>query len=146
MTNGLAAVLPLALAAAEKKQSGGAFGLLGTLLPIVALIVIFYFLLVRPQQKRAQAHQRLIGEVQPGDEVVTIGGMFGDVVELGDERVTIEVYDGTQIEFLRTAISRRVVPGGPAAAESSAGTDDDAELVEEPPEETGPDSADTKQR
>ncbi len=78
------------------------------LLPIVALLFIFYFLLIRPQQKRAKEHQRLVKAIGPGDEIVTIGGLFGVVVEVTDDRVMIEAYDGSQLEFLRSAISRKV--------------------------------------
>ena len=81
-----------------------------TLLPFVLIFVVMYFLMVRPQQKRSQEQRRLISSLEPGDEVVTIGGVFGDIVELEDAEVILEVYDGTQVKFLRSAIARKVVP------------------------------------
>lgn len=98
----------LATLAQEGDQQGG--GILALLLPLVLLGGVAYFLLIRPQQKRAQQHQRLVSELEPGDQVITIGGMFGEIVEIDEDRVTLEMYDGTQIEFIRTAISRKVAP------------------------------------
>lgn len=98
----------LATLAQEGDQQGG--GILALLLPLVLLGGVAYFLLIRPQQKRAQQHQRLVTELEPGDQVITIGGMFGEIVEIDEDRVTLEMYDGTQIEFIRTAISRKVAP------------------------------------
>ncbi len=84
-------------------------GALGSIVPLILIVVVFYFLLIRPNQKRQQQHKALLSEIEPGDEVVTIGGIFGDVVDIDDDRVLLEVYDGAQIEFLRTAISRKTV-------------------------------------
>ncbi|MDQ3767776.1 MAG: preprotein translocase subunit YajC [Actinomycetota bacterium] len=84
------------------------------------LIAIFYFMLIRPQRKRADQHKKLIESVGYGDEVVTIGGVFGIVRSLDDAEVELEVAPGTTMRFLRTAIARRVVddPVGPADAGS----------------------------
>lgn len=81
-----------------------------SLLPFVLIFVVMYFLMIRPQQKRAQEQRRLVASLEPGDEVVTIGGVFGDIVEVDDAEVILEVYDGTQVKFLRSAIARKVVP------------------------------------
>ncbi|MBX7161869.1 MAG: preprotein translocase subunit YajC [Acidimicrobiia bacterium] len=84
-----------------------------------------YFLMVRPQKKRADEQRRLIASLEPGDEVVTIGGVFGDIVEIQDAEVILEVYDGTQVRFLRSAIARKVVPED--AADEIDEVDDDYE-------------------
>lgn len=81
-----------------------------TLLPFILIFVVMYFLMVRPQQKRSQEQRRLISSLEPGDEVVTIGGLFGDIVEIEEAEVILELYDGTQVRFLRSAIARKVVP------------------------------------
>lgn len=93
-------------------------GLSALLFPAL-LIVIFYFMLIRPQRKRADQHKKLIESVGYGDEVVTIGGVFGIVRSLDDEEVELEVAPGTTMRFLRSAIARRVVedPAGPVDAE-----------------------------
>lgn len=86
------------------------------ILVLIATFVVFYFLLIRPQQKRSKQHQELLKAVEPGDEVVTIGGLYGDVVEIDDQSVLIEVYDGTQMRFMRSAISRKSEEEAPVPA------------------------------
>ena len=86
-------------------------GLSALLFPAL-LIVIFYFMLIRPQRKRADQHKKLIESVGYGDEVVTIGGVFGIVRSLDDDEVELEVAPGTTMRFLRSAIARRVVDDG----------------------------------
>jgi preprotein translocase subunit YajC len=108
-------------------------------LPFILIIVVFYFLLIRPQQKRTQAHQRLLASIEPGDEVVTIGGLFGDVVEIDENTVLLEVYDGTQMRFLRSAISRRVMPESDAFEDTG---DDAAEIEQFEAEEPSVNGAD----
>jgi preprotein translocase subunit YajC len=70
---------------------------------------VFYFLLIRPQQKRQRAQRDLLGSLDVGDDVVTIGGAYGVIREMDDETVTIEVSPGVQIKFLRGAIARKLV-------------------------------------
>lgn len=97
-----------------------------SLLPFVLIFVVMYFLMARPQQKRAQEQRRLVASLEPGDEVVTIGGVFGDIVEVDDAEVILEVYDGTQVKFLRSAIARKVVP---EVDEIDEVDDDDIDVV-----------------
>jgi preprotein translocase subunit YajC len=89
-------------------QSSGssAFGILPFLLIMGG---VFYFLLIRPQQKRQRAQRDLLGSLGVGDDVVTIGGVYGVIREMDDETVTIEVSPGVQIKFLRGAIARKLV-------------------------------------
>lgn len=79
-----------------------------SLLFLGLLIVVFYFLLIRPQKRRVEAHRELVESVRVGEEVVTIGGMFGVVREVDDEGVKLEVADGTVIRFVKSAIARRL--------------------------------------
>ena len=72
------------------------------------LIAIFYFMLIRPQKRRVQAHKQLIESVEVGDEVVTIGGAHGTVRAIGDDDIRLEVAPGTEIRFIKSAIARRV--------------------------------------
>ncbi len=76
---------------------------------IAALLAVFYFLLIRPQQKRSKEHQRLISDVKVGDEVVTIGGLCGKVRGISDETVFLEVDKGVRVKITKSAISRRLV-------------------------------------
>ncbi len=64
------------------------------LLPIVIMFVILWFLMIRPQMKKAKDHQKMVGELQKGDEIVTQGGMAGRIVKIGESFMTIEVSEG----------------------------------------------------
>jgi preprotein translocase subunit YajC len=72
------------------------------------LIAIFYFMLIRPQKRRVQAHKQLVDSIDVGDEVVTIGGAYGTVRAIGDEEIRLEVAPGTEVRFIKSAIARRV--------------------------------------
>ena len=72
------------------------------------LIAVFYFLLIRPQKKRVEQHQQLIGSIDVGDEIVTIGGLYGTVTAMGDEEFELEPTPGTRLRFVKSAIARRV--------------------------------------
>jgi preprotein translocase subunit YajC len=81
---------------------------LSSILFLVFLIGIFYLMLIRPQRKRVEAHRKLIESVDVGDEVITIGGMYGRVKAIGDDELELEVSPGTSIRFTKSAIGRRV--------------------------------------
>ncbi|MDQ3878781.1 MAG: preprotein translocase subunit YajC [Actinomycetota bacterium] len=81
-----------------------------SLIFLALLIGIFYFMLIRPQKRRVQQHQQLVKSIEEGDEVITIGGMVGTVSEMDDDHMVLEVSPGTRIRFIRSAISRKVVP------------------------------------
>jgi preprotein translocase subunit YajC len=72
------------------------------------LIVIFYFMLIRPQKRRVQQHKNLISSIGIGDEIVTIGGIYGRVVRMGDDDIDLEISPGTTIRIVKSAIARRV--------------------------------------
>ncbi len=80
---------------AQGDPTGG--GLLG-LLPFVLIIVVFYFLLIRPQQKRQKQHKEMVANLSKGDEVVTNGGTLGKIIDVGENFVTLEVATGVQIK------------------------------------------------
>jgi preprotein translocase subunit YajC len=95
------------LIAADSGGSGSSG--VAVLLPLVLMGGIFYFLLIRPQQRRAKAQRALFESVDVGDEVITIGGIYGTVRETDDESVTVEVAPGIDLRFLKSAIARKVV-------------------------------------
>lgn len=74
-------------------------------IPIFLIFAIFYFLLIRPQQRQQKRHQEMISKLSKNDEVVTSGGIHGTVVNLDDETVTLRVDDNTRIKFQRNTIS-----------------------------------------
>lgn len=89
---------------------GGGAGLLG-LLPMVAIFVIFYFLLIRPQQKKAKQHRAMVAELGKGDEVVTNGGVLGKVTDTDETFVTVEIASGVSVRVQRFAIAQMMPKG-----------------------------------
>jgi preprotein translocase subunit YajC len=81
------------------------------LLPFIVLFVIFYFLLIRPQQKRAKEHKKMVESLSKGDEVVTTGGLLGKITKVGDNFVEIEVSDNVQVKIQRQMVGS-VMPKG----------------------------------
>ena len=79
-------------------------GLLGTVFPLLLMFVLFYFLLIRPQQKRQKAVQQMQTDLQKGDKVVTIGGLHGIVDALDEGTVVIKCGDGSRLTYDRAAI------------------------------------------
>ena len=73
--------------------------------------VIFYFLLFRPQQKRAKEHQNLVSKLAAGDEVVTTGGLLGKVAEVGDTFVTLEIAEGVRVKVQKVQITALMPKG-----------------------------------
>ncbi|MEW6164890.1 MAG: preprotein translocase subunit YajC [Pseudomonadota bacterium] len=76
-----------AAGAASQDASGGLLGLL----PMVLMFIVLWFLMIRPQMKKAKEHQKMVGELQKGDEIVTQGGMAGRIVKVGENYVTLEI-------------------------------------------------------
>lgn len=90
------------------------------------LIAIFYFMLIRPQKRRVDAHRRLVASIDEGDEIVTIGGLFGIVKRMGDEDVEIEISPGTTVRIVKSSVARRVTEDlSDENAEESPGTEEE---------------------
>jgi preprotein translocase subunit YajC len=81
------------------------------LISLALMVAIFYFLLIRPQQRRARQQRELVNSLAVGDEVVTIGGMFGTIQDMDDESVTLDVGSGTRVRFVKQAVARKFVQG-----------------------------------
>lgn len=75
------------------------------------MILIFYFILIRPQSKRAKEHRALVGGLSKGDEVVTNGGILGKITDVSEQYLTIEIADNVQVKIQRAAVST-VLPKG----------------------------------
>ena len=82
-----------------------------TFLPMIAIFVVFYFLLIRPQQKKAKEARAMLDALQKGDEVVTSGGILGRIAKLTDQYATIEVAPNAEIIVQRQAISQLLPKG-----------------------------------
>jgi preprotein translocase subunit YajC len=86
--------------------AGGSGGFLASMLPLIAIFVIFYFLLIRPQQKRAKEHKLMVQNLRRGDQVVTSGGMLAKVTKVseGDE-IEVEIAKDVKVKLIRSTIS-----------------------------------------
>ncbi len=84
--------------------------MLVSLVPILLILVIFWLLLIRPQQKKQKQHQKLLSELRKGDRVVTNSGMFGVISSLNDEKniVVLKVAENIKVEFLKSSIAGKV--------------------------------------
>ncbi|HEY2662682.1 MAG TPA: preprotein translocase subunit YajC [Caulobacteraceae bacterium] len=96
--------------------AGGPQDMLIQFAPIVGLMVLFYFLLIRPQQKRAKEHRETISAVKRGDTVVLSSGLIGKVVRVEDAEVGLEIAQGVTVKVVKTMISEVRTRGAPAPA------------------------------
>jgi len=80
-------------------------------LPMIALFVIFYFLLIRPQQKRQKDHKNMVAGLAKGDEVVTMGGVLGKIKAVDDNFITLEIAKGTEIRVQRMSVQAMMPKG-----------------------------------
>ena len=86
-------------------QAGGeAGGSLFSLLPLVVIFVLFYFLLIRPQQKRAKQHKEMVAALSKGEEVVTNGGLLGKVTDVDDNFISLEISSGLTVKVQRLSL------------------------------------------
>jgi preprotein translocase subunit YajC len=110
---------------AYAQAAGGAGDGFATLLPLVLIFVVFYFLLIRPQQKRAKNHRAMLGAIRRGDKVVTGGGIMGIVTKVvNEDEVAVEIAEGIKIRVQRgliASVQPKTSPDGKDA--TSAGTD-----------------------
>lgn len=90
-------------------QSGGSSFL--SLLPLVLMFVVLYFIMIRPQMKRQKEHRAMIEALAKGDEVVTAGGLLGKVTKLGDTFISLELANGVEAQCQRSAVTQ-VLPKG----------------------------------
>ncbi|GLY26381.1 preprotein translocase subunit YajC [Micromonospora sp. NBRC 101691] len=109
-------------------EGGGGAGGLTPILMIALLFGVMYFMMIRPQQKRRKEAEAMQSALGPGDEVVTIGGLYGTVTGVADDTVLLEVAPGVQTRYARPAIARVV-----SQADRSESTDqviEDADVKE----------------
>jgi len=98
---------------------GGASDLLISMLPFIAIFIIFYLLILRPQQKRAKDHQTMVENIRRGDTVVTSGGIIGKVVKVDEKELQIELSDGVRARAVRAMIAEVRAKGEPVSANDS---------------------------
>ena len=117
-------ILPLlqadAMAGAEQGPN-----MLAQFLPFIAIILIFYLLIIRPQSKKRKETEKMLSALKKGDKVVTIGGLYGTIQSVKETTVILKVDDNVKLEFLRSAISNITLPS--AANESKEEKSEEAE-------------------
>lgn len=95
----------LIAAAAASANSGGIAVFVTNIVPLILIFAVFYFLLIRPQQKRANEHRDKINAVQKNDEVITGGGLMGKVTRVTDEYVEVELAPGLRVKAVKSTLS-----------------------------------------
>lgn len=100
---------------------------------IAVMLVVFYFLLIRPQRRRGQEHEQMVSKLKKGEEVVTIGGMYGTIKRISDDSVVLEVSKGVNVTFSRSAIARALTVSEPEEEELSEDEEYDSEETEDDP-------------
>ncbi|NCP12205.1 MAG: preprotein translocase subunit YajC [Sphingomonadales bacterium] len=105
-------IIPAAHAqdAAAPAAGGGAGGLIANILPLVLIFIVFWFLLIRPQQKRMKQHAAKVGAAQRGDTVVTGGGIVGKITKIEDDYVHVELAKGMTVKVVKATLSDVVSP------------------------------------
>ena len=84
-------------------------------LPIVGMIAVFWFLIIRPQMRQQKAHREKIAAVRKGDQIVTAGGIIGKVVRVGDDDAEVEIAQGVRVKIVKSTIGDVVPPAGKPA-------------------------------
>ena len=86
-------------------------GLMEALFPFIILFIVFYFLLIRPQSKRAKEHKAMVDAVSKGDEIVTQGGLYGKITEVSDEYLQVKLADNVEVKLQRGAVMSMLPKG-----------------------------------
>ncbi len=94
----------IAMSQSPDAQGGG----LASMIPFVLIIAIIYFLMIRPQSKKAKQHAQMLAELKKGDKVVTIGGVYGSIVNVKDKTFIIKISANTDIEILKSSVAEIV--------------------------------------
>ena len=90
------------------EQAAGSPGILASILPLVVLFAIFYFLVIFPQQKQAKKHKEMVNELKKGDKVITSGGIYGEVTKAEEDSLQIKISSETTIKLSKEFIAKRL--------------------------------------
>jgi preprotein translocase subunit YajC len=101
--------------AASGGAANGTATFMAQIFPLILIFIIFYFLLIRPQQKRMKQHQAMIGGVKPRDTVITTGGLIGKVTKVDEHEIELEVATGVKVRVVKSMLSD-IRPHGAKAA------------------------------
>ena len=126
MKRTLLALVSLAASAAPVfAADSGPQGAFGGFVPLIVIFVIFYFLLIRPQQKRAKEHTALLNALKKDDKIITNGGLYGVITAVKGEVIEVKIAEGVKVEVSRQGVATVITKEAAAKAE---------EIVNKPPE------------
>ncbi|HTK80950.1 MAG TPA: preprotein translocase subunit YajC [Bacteroidota bacterium] len=103
----------------QPQAGSGGGGIFSALVPILLVFLIFYFMILRPQQKKQKDREKLLSGIQKGDKIITVGGMHGTVIGLEEKTVLVQITDEVKVKFERSAISTINRPGTDAVGKTS---------------------------
>ncbi len=106
-------LIDIAYAMGTGGGAGGQGGGFGALVPLILMFAIFYFLLIRPQQKKQKHHRQMLGSLRKGDRVITSGGLYGRITGITDTVVTLEISEKVRVKVGRTNIAGLVQAENP---------------------------------
>lgn len=89
-------------------MEGSSTDLISSLLPLVALFAIFYFLIIRPQQKQAKTHKEMVSNLKKGDKIVTNGGLIVEVTKVEEDHFVVKNSDGTEMKLIREFVAKLI--------------------------------------
>lgn len=110
---------PALAATAPAAASGGMMAMLVQFAPFILIFVLFYFMLIRPQQKRAKAHQQMVANLKRGDTVVMSNGMMGKVTRVEEQEAMVEIAQGVNVRVIKAMVAEVRTRGEPVAANDS---------------------------
>lgn len=123
--------LSLLMAAPPQGAEGGAGSLVQMLVPLALVVAIFYFLIIRPQNKKQKETQNMLANMKKGDKIITIGGIHGIIQSVDDTTVIIKVDENVKIKFLKSAVSTISAKADEKKAEKEEKSDSTDESAEE---------------
>lgn len=86
----------------------GAAGGYQAFVPLLLMFVVFYFILIRPQQKKQKSHREMLQTLKTGDQIITTGGLFGTIVDINEQKITLRIADNVKVEVGRSFVASRV--------------------------------------
>lgn len=98
-------LIDIAYAMGPAPGQEGAGGLLGSIVPLILIFVIFYFLLIRPQQKKSKEHKSMIGNLKKGDKIITSGGIYGVIEDVRTNTLTVKIGENVKIKIGKASVA-----------------------------------------